>query len=112
MATIQRYTYKVGSIQQLGGQDVVTLNYLQNPFTVTVLIDIVSGLANYAIEFTTDDMSGDPSQFRWNALPSAPAGQTTTNLYTLNFPVTAIRLNLASLTGELRLSAIQSPGSL
>lgn len=112
MATIQRYDYTVTNIRALGGQDVVTLNYLQNPFAASILADVMSGGVNYAIEFTTDDMSGDPNNFRWNQLPGLPAGQTATVQYTLNFPVTAIRVNLLTLTGELRLSVIQSPGTL
>ena len=106
-----RYSYKVGSIQQLGGQDVVCLNYLQNPFMASAVVDIVSGNANYAIEFSTDEMSGNPNTFRWLAV-SGLSNQTQSQQFSINFPVTAIRINLANLTGETRLSVIQAPGSL
>lgn len=110
MSAIQRYVYKVGGT--LGGQDVCNLSYLQVPFVASVLVDVVSGAVNYAIEFTTDDISGDPSKFRWNPLPGLPPGQSTTTQYTVNFPCTAVRLNIAALTGEVRLSVIQAPGTL
>ena len=111
MSAIQRYTYKIGSIQALGGQDVVNLNHLQSSFQASILVDIVSGAARYSVEFTTDDLTAtSPASLRWNPLPSLAPGQTTTQQYTLNFPVTAVRLNLASLTGEVRLSVSQGLG--
>lgn len=108
-SAIHRYVYKMGVVP--GGQDAVNLNELQNPFTVSALVDIVSGSASYGVEFTTDNLAGDPTLFRWTPLPSAPAGQTATALYTLGYPVTGIRLNLTSITGEVRFTVIQAPGS-
>ncbi len=110
---VKRYAYKVGTIQALGGQDIVNLNELQAPFNASILVDIVNGVANYSIEFTTDDISGkNPAAFRWIPVTGVTPGQTATLQYTLNFPVTAVRLNLASLTGEVRLSVIQGLGLL
>jgi hypothetical protein len=108
--SIHRYVYKLGAS---GGQDLVPLNFLQNPFTVSVLADVVSGSAQYGIEFTTDDIDGNPTCFRWTPHPQVPAGQTATAIFSLNnLPVTAIRLNLDAITGEVRFTVIQSPGSL
>ena len=104
-----RYDYKLGAI---GGMDTVGLNFMQNPFTVLAVVDIVSGAAQYSIEYTVSDIDGDPTAFRWFTLPSALAGQAASAAYPIvNFPVTAIRLNLDSITGEVQFTVIQSPAS-
>ena len=111
---VKRYTYKVGNPNLvLGGQDIVNLNELQAPFQASILVDIVSNAARFSIEFTTDDVTGNnPAAFRWNPVTGVAPGQTSTLQYTLNYPVTAVRLNLASITGEVRLSVIQGLGLL
>ena len=109
MAAVQRYKY-LNTIT-LGPQNVVNLNHLQAPFNASILVDVVSGTPSYSIEFTTDDLTDTPPNAqRWNTLPGFTPGATTTKQYTLNFPVTAIRLNLASNPGETRLSVIQGHG--
>jgi hypothetical protein len=111
MSAIQRYAYKLGTVP--GGQNICNLNYLQVPFNTSILVDIVSGSAEFSIEFTHDDVGGDPTTFRWVLVPGLAAGQTATTTYSLaNFPVTAVRLNIASITGEVRLSVIQGTGTL
>lgn len=104
------YTYKLGT--PAGGQDIVYLNHLQNPFTVSALIDIVSGSAEYGLEFTLDDPKTDPASYRWFYLSEVPQGQKASKLFEVKAPVTAIRLNLNSNLGEVRLTVIQSPASL
>jgi hypothetical protein len=107
---IHRYVYKLGTVP--GGQDIVSMNYMQNPFTAQAIVDVVSGAAQYGIEFTGDDIDGDPTAFRWLPLPNAPAGQALSVAYPIvDFPVTAIRLNLSAITGEVRFTVIQSPNS-
>jgi hypothetical protein len=107
---IHRYVYPQGT--NPGGQDIVAMNYLQVPFVASVFVDIVKGSASYGLEFTTDDLDIDPTAFRWTPLPGALAGQSATGIYTINYPVTGIRLNLAAATGEVRFTVIQAPGSL
>jgi hypothetical protein len=109
MSAIQRYVYKVGTVV-LGGQQVVNLNYLQNPFNATILVNIVSGDAEYDIELTHDDLDGDPSLLHW--VDDGVTEQTTTQIFTINTSVTALRLNLRSITGEVRFSVIQGVGLL
>lgn len=111
MAAPVRRTYKAASVV-LGGQTFVNLDYWKIPFQATVLADLVSGSVNYSIEFTCDDVSGtvDPTTLRWITIPNLPAGQTSTVQYTVNFPVTAVRINIQSMTGELRLTVIQGIG--
>jgi len=105
------YDFKLGT--QPGGQELINLNEIQNPFTVSAFVDIVSGSASYGIEFTMDDTTGDPTAFRWTYHPAAPAGQISSAIFSLsNLPVTGIRLNFGSITGEVKFTVIQSPGSL
>jgi hypothetical protein len=110
MSAIQRYTYLASKVT-LGGQDVINLNYLSLPFQASVLVDIVSGTANYALEFTHDNINLDPP-YRWltDAI-KLPAGQITSGIFLIDFAVTAVRLNLQSLTGEVRFSVIQGLGT-
>jgi hypothetical protein len=110
MSSIQRYTYRTATTV-LGGQHVCNLDHLRAPFLASVLVDVVTGAASYAIEFTLDNMDLDPADFRWITVPNLPAGQTTTQLYKLDFNVTAVRLNIQSLTGEVRLSVAQGIGT-
>lgn len=106
MSVVRRYAYKAGSVTP-GGQDVINLDYLQVPFQASILVDVVSGAATYAVEFTTDDLTGEPAAFRWWSDPAFPAGQTTTQNFSINSAVTGVRLNLSTLTGEVRISVIQ-----
>ena len=111
---VKRYKYTVGDPGLvLGGQDIVNLNELQAPFLASLFLDIVSGTARFSFEFTTDDVMGkNPANFRWTPVTGVAPGQSTTLQYTLNYPVTAVRLNLASITGEVRFSVIQGTGLL
>ena len=105
------YDYKLGTVP--GGQDLINLNELQNPFTVSAYVDIVSGSALYGIEFMMDDTTGAPDDFRWAPHPVAPAGQNASAIFNLSgLPVTGIRINFGAITGEVRFTVIQSPASL
>lgn len=111
MPNVRRQTHKLNTVV-LGGQQPIGLNHLRSPFVTSVVIDIVSGTANYTVEFTTDDVTNllgnsDPSDFRWLTLPNLAARQTETRQVTIEYPVTGIRLNIHSMTGEVRMSAIQ-----
>jgi hypothetical protein len=110
MSAVRRYTYKAATTV-LGGQDIINLDFFKIPFQVGVLVDLVSGNITYAIEYTMDHITGvvDLGAIRWQ---QAPIGTTSATVqYTFNFPVTAIRLNILSMTGEVRLTAIQGLGT-
>ena len=109
MSAIQRYVYSNGKTP-LGGQNVINLNYLALPFQVSALVNIVSGAANYAIEYTHDDISGDPAYFYW-VTDSKLSNQSASGLFLLDAAVTGLRLNLATLTGMVRFSVIQGVGT-
>lgn len=108
---IKRQTFKVENVV-LGGQTLVSMDHMKIPFQASLNIDIVSGTANYAVEYTTDDIYGtvDPATFRWLPLPDFPSGSTSSTIKNLNTAVTAIRMNLQSLTGEMRFTVIQGVG--
>lgn len=110
MSATRRYTYLAGKTP-FGGQDVVNLNYLALPFQASVLINIVSGTANYALEFTHDDINLDPPYTWVTDTVNFPAGQTNSGILVIDFAVTALRLNLQSFTGEVRFSVIQGLGT-
>ena len=88
------------------------------PFQASILVDLLSGQITYAVEYTTDDLDkGNPTTWRWLPTAGFPYG-TTANAadptaapnplqWTLNFPVTAIRLNIQNLTGTVNFSVIQ-----
>lgn len=105
MAGVRRYTYKAESTV-LGGQDVINLDPFKLVFNVAVLVDVVSGAVNYSIEFTHDDVS-EYNDVRWLTDPAFPTSETATGVFAITTPVTAIRLNLGALTGEVRFSVIQ-----
>ena len=112
-----RYTYTPGGNFVLGGQNVVNMDWQVVPFAASVLVDLVSGSITFGVEFTTDDINkGNPLTWRWLPAPGLPYG-TTVNVapgnapqpqqWTLNFPVTALRLNIQALTGPVNFSVIQ-----
>jgi hypothetical protein len=105
MSAVRRYTY-LAETAVLGGQEIINLDPSYIVFEVSVLVDIVSGDANYSIEFSLDDVES-PQTMRWFSDAMLPQGQTSTGLFKLTTAVTAIRLNLQALTGEVRLSVIQ-----
>lgn len=105
MSGVRRYKYTAATTV-LGGQEIINLDPSKLVFEVSVLVDIVSGTATYGIEYSHDDVE-DAANMRWFTDASIPSGQIKTDIYKLTTAVTAIRLNLASLTGEVRLSVIQ-----
>ena len=105
MSAVRRYTY-IAETTVLGGQEIINLDPSKLLFEVSVLVDIVSGDANYSIEFSMDDVES-PGGMRWFSDAMLPQGQSATGLFKLTTAITAIRLNLQALTGEVRLSVIQ-----
>jgi hypothetical protein len=105
------YDFKLGTVS--GGQELINLNEMQNPFTVSACVQIVSGAAQYGLEFTVDDLTGDPTTFTWLPHPSCAPGQSASGIFNLSgLPVTGIRINFGAITGEVKLAVIQSPNSL
>lgn len=65
----------------------------------------VGGSATYTVECTGDRLDVPDANKLWVALPLLTS-KTTAQTSNLAFPVTALRLNAASVTGTLQLSLI------
>jgi hypothetical protein len=103
----RRYTYKAGTAV-LGGQELINLDpFARQIFNASFHVDLVSGEMSVQPEYTMDDAAGDPAVIRW-----FPWGSplTDTSLLNIDKAVTAVRLNVASFTGEIRLTVLQGVG--
>ena len=99
----RRYTYKLGCV--LGGQDVLNMDaFSREYFQASLHLDLVSGSMVVQPEYSMSDMGGDTASFRW-----FPWGQpvTATSLILIDQPITALRLNIGLLTGEVRMTVLQ-----
>jgi hypothetical protein len=107
MDNVRRYTYKVGSAV-LGGQELINLApFARQIFHATHHVDLVSGTMSAQLEYTMDDAAGDPALIRWHAFGDV---LTDTTLTDVDIAVTATRLRIDSITGEIRLSVVQGVG--
>ena len=88
-----------------GGQAPISVDHTKIPFELTLHVDVVSGTADWTLEFTTDDLQNtEPADMRWGVLDS------DLEINRLNTPVTAVRLNVDSVSGEVRFTVIQGTG--
>lgn len=111
MPVVRRQKYSLSEVT-LGAQHPISLDYMKTQFLASAAVDIVSGTAEYLIEYTVGDFTnilGDSkfSDLRWHALPGLSEGQTETQLVKIDYPVTGIRLNIQSMTGTLEFTVIQ-----
>jgi hypothetical protein len=93
----------------------IILDTYRNPFSVGVGVT-KSGDILYSVEYTYDDVfSGtfNPSTASWFAMSAFPVGTATSKDSALSSPVTAVRINVASITGSVVMTVIQAgmPGS-
>jgi len=90
-----------------GPQGAVNLDFL--PFgTTTVAVIVVSGVAEFSVEFTLDDVNDATVTPRWLTLEDIPAGTSETIYSAFYWPVQFIRLNIEALTGDLEFKVAQS----
>jgi hypothetical protein len=105
---IVRQKFTMGGSLVLGGQAPIAMDFVKNPFNASVTVDIVSGAASYTVEFTTDDMSiADPTAYRWLPCPEFTANNAASASANIGRAVTGLRLNIGSMTGEVRFAVIQ-----
>lgn len=81
------------------------------PFNVALSV-VVTGTVSYTVQYTFDDVfanSYDPTSGNWTNHPSLSA-KTTTSDSNIAYPVTGIRIMLASGSGSIRFTAIQAGG--
>jgi len=87
-------------------------NYV-SPFNVALSV-IVTGTVSYTVQYTFDDVfaaSFSPATANWTNHPSLTA-QTATKDSNIAYPVTGIRIQLASGTGSVTFTAIQAGGGV
>jgi hypothetical protein len=106
MARPVRQTYDVETIV-LGGQTPVSSDYI--PLTATTIaVVIVTGTAEYSVEFTLDDVNDPNVTPRWLSFTDFPTGTTETKYAAFAYPVVFIRINIAALTGILEFKIAQA----
>jgi uncharacterized PurR-regulated membrane protein YhhQ (DUF165 family) len=93
----------------------IILDTYRNPFSVGVGVT-KSGDILYSVELTYDDVfSGtfNPATASWFILSGFPVGTAASANGTISSPVTAVRINVASITGSVVMTVIQAgmPGS-
>lgn len=89
-----------------GAQDPWNVDWVITTFNVSVLAYVVSGTASYSIEYTLDDLNGD-LPVRWVETDAAPAGTSATKLVWIEYPVRAVRMNIAVVTGSIEMKCLQ-----
>ncbi len=84
------------------------------PFNVAIQVYVPNGVtATYSVEYTLDELNlqdntANPN-IRWMTDPQFPVGSTATITGNYLFPISAVRLNVATLTGgSLELKTRQS----
>jgi hypothetical protein len=85
-----------------------------SPFNVAIQVYVGSGVtATYSVEYTLDELflqdnTANPN-VRWTTDPQFPVGSSATITGNYLFPISAVRLNVASLSGgNLELKTRQS----
>ncbi len=103
----RRFVYKAG-ITPSGAQDTLNLDtFTREFFQASFHVDLVSGSMSVQPEYTMDDLDEplvDPASVRW-----FPYGDvlTQTTLVSIDTPISGVRLNIGSFTGEIRLAVLQ-----
>jgi hypothetical protein len=92
----------------LGGQAAIAMDWQKSTPSISVLADVVSGTATYALEFTMDDLAEtDIGDIRWHNSSEMPSATAGTRFANITYPVTGLRMNIQSITGEMRVTVIQ-----
>lgn len=83
-------------------------NILQGPFNVSAAVVLVgSSTGTYGVEFTLDDVNDPTITPVWFNDANLPTGQTANGVTNYAFPVRAIRINIAAVSGSIRFTVIQ-----
>lgn len=85
-------------------------NYI-SPFNVSLSV-LVTGTVNYTVQYTFDDVFAsayNPATGNWVDHPTLTS-KTATADSNIAYPVTGIRIKLASGTGSVQLTTIQAGG--
>lgn len=99
------------TIEGVGTSPVFPPDHYVSPFNVTLGVT-VTGTVNYTVQYTFDNVFAstfNPATANWVDHPSL-TGQVVTKDSNIAYPVTGIRLSVASGTGTTRLTVIQAGG--
>lgn len=89
----------------------IPLDREANPFSVTLVIEVLSGTNTSKVQYTVDDVFNSAVTPIWIDHATL-AGITATTAGNIAFPVTAVRLNMTAWTsGSAQLSIIQGRGN-
>lgn len=107
MANPARFTYTA-----TGAQPYINLDWFKIPFNVSATAILVGGAtATFGVEYTVDDVTqinNAASNLNWLPVTGALApGATASGTATIDFPVTAVRLNITAITGSVEFVVIQ-----
>lgn len=91
-----------------GAKTPYILDYAQSPFNVSVQVVLEgASTATYGVQYTLDD----PDETRWTPVwtddANLPTGQTANGVSNYLFPVRAVRINIAAISGTVRFTTIQ-----
>jgi len=106
-------TLKAGT-NGVGSSQWYTMNWRSySPMNVSAAIQLVSGAANYTVEYTFDDPNALPTGVSFplnfsDLSPSALVAASATKDGLFNFPFIAMRLTINSGTGALRSRFVQA----
>jgi hypothetical protein len=95
-----------------GKSNPIILDTYRNPFSVGVNV-AKTGDILYSVEYTYDDVfvntyNPEAASSQWIAMSAFPVGTAVSKDSSLSTPVTAVRLNAASLTGSVTITVIQA----
>lgn len=90
-----------------GAKTAVALDYFQTPFNASVFAFLVSGSATFAVQFTADPIDDATITPRWFDDANLPTGTTASGASNYMFPVRAVRINIAVISGVLEFKVLQ-----
>jgi len=93
-------------ISATGASSPILLDFYHNPFNVSVFVEFYSGAtATYKLQYTGSNLndSSYPSATWFDDTVNIVSGTTTAKSGNFAFPVYAVRLNVASISGTIRL---------
>lgn len=88
-----------------GNSTPVPLDVNVTPFSVGMAV-VISGTATYTVQFTFDDPNAPVTWF--NSTDTAVVNATASAMSNISFPVRAVRLSVAAVTGSVTLTLVQA----
>lgn len=83
-------------------------DYSQSPFNMSVAAVLEgAATATYAVQYTLDDLNDASITPVWFDDAKLPTGTAANGVSNYMFPVRAVRINIAAISGTVRFTAIQ-----